>query len=48
MQKWEYFVVRPRGTDLEVELLNQLGEQGWELVAYVEDHAAFILKRRRT
>jgi len=43
-----------RDLDLMVEVLNDLGEEGWELVGFVgikkgitQDRAACILKRER-
>jgi hypothetical protein len=40
MQKWEYLVVAPKSRQLEsgrvnwqTDTLNQLGEEGWELIA---------------
>jgi hypothetical protein len=50
MQGWEYRQIDlnelPPKTD-EVDVLNELGKQGWELVAILHNHVAY-LKRLAT
>jgi len=47
MQKWEYKTVSMGNGRQEAErILNQLGEQGWELV-FIEEYS-FYLKRPKS
>jgi hypothetical protein len=48
MQVWEYRQVDlndlPRKTH-EVDVLNELGDQGWELVGILGNHVAYLKRR---
>jgi hypothetical protein len=50
MPRWEYAMIHlselPRGTD-EIDILNDAGEDGWELVSIVANNVAH-LKRQIT
>jgi hypothetical protein len=49
MPIWEYFAIHlsdlPRGAD-ELDLLNDAGEEGWELVTITTNHVAYLKRRR--
>jgi hypothetical protein len=42
MQKWEYTIVWMNFDNKTEAQLNQLGDQGWELVAVDEGHCYFF------
>ena len=47
MQQWEYrtiYLNDPRKTD-EIDLLNDAGEQGWELVGITANHIAYLKRQ---
>jgi len=48
MQVWEYRQIDlndlPPKTD-EVDVLNELGKQGWELVGILNNHIAYLKRR---
>ena len=50
MPRWEYSMIHlselPRGTD-EIDILNDAGEDGWELVSVMANNIAY-LKRQVT
>lgn len=49
MQKWEYMIIEVYTYATEITRMNQLGEEGWELVAIVPKESGswskFIFKR---
>jgi hypothetical protein len=48
MVRWEYLTIDlaylPARTD-EIDLLNEAGEQGWELIAIMSNHVAFLRRQ---
>jgi hypothetical protein len=49
MQQWEYLVINNgRGIELDVETMNNLGAQGWELVFYSNEFNSLVFKRPKS
>ena len=48
MQRWEYTMIYlselPRGTD-EIDILNDAGEDGWELVSIMANDVAYLKRQ---
>ena len=42
MQKWEYLLVRGAASEAK---LNELGNEGWELIQYDFESSSFYFKR---
>ena len=52
MTRWEYMSHRPQNQDpsktyddVVIEGLNELGEEGWEVVGYINQSLMYLLKR---
>ena len=51
MEKWEYKIVKLGGMFSSLkdkqEILNDLGEQGWELITVDQHRYVWVLKRKK-